>query len=146
MYNPHLSVAYTSRLPYGYQTLQGKCMEVTKLPGIKEEVICTIHILVLLLQVGYQMITKLYRENVWKLPSYQVTRYKRGSNMYNPYLSVAFTSQLPNGYQALQGKCIEVTKFTRLPDITEEVICTIHPCYGYNNSVTKWLPSFIGKM
>ena len=35
---------------------------------------------------------------------------------------------------------------TRLPGITEEVICTIHPCYGYYNSVTKWLPNFIGKM
>ena len=51
-------------------------MEVTKLPwpDITEEVICTIHILVLLVQVDYQMVTKLYRENVWKLPSYQVTR------------------------------------------------------------------------
>ena len=51
-------------------------MEVTKLPDITEEVIilCTIHILMLLIQVGYQMVTKLYRENVWKLPSYQVTR------------------------------------------------------------------------
>ena len=76
-------------------------MEVTKLPDITEEVICKIHILVLLLQVGYQMVTKLYRENVWKLPSYQVTRYNWGSNMYNPHLSVAVTSRLPNGYQAL---------------------------------------------
>ena len=44
--------------------------------------------------------------------------------MYNPHLSVAVTSRLPNGYQALLGKCMEVT---RLPDITEEVIHTIHP-------------------
>ena len=35
---------------------------------------------------------------------------------------------------------------TKLPDITEEVICTIHPCYGYYNSVIKWLPNFLGKM
>ena len=35
---------------------------------------------------------------------------------------------------------------TRLPDITEKVICTIHPYYGCNKSVTKRLPSFIGKM
>ena len=35
---------------------------------------------------------------------------------------------------------------TRLPAITKEVTCTIHPCYGYYKSVTKWLPSFIGKM
>ena len=41
-----------------------KMFAVTKLPDITEEVICTIHILVLLLQVGYQMVTKLYRENV----------------------------------------------------------------------------------
>ena len=40
--------------------------------NLSEEVICTIHILVLLLQVSYQMVTKLYRENVWKLPSYQI--------------------------------------------------------------------------
>ena len=53
--------------------------------------------LVLLLQVSYQMVTKLYRENVWKLPSYQVTRYNRGSNMYNPHLSIAVTNQLLNG-------------------------------------------------
>ena len=60
--------------------------QVTRLPDITEEVICTIHILVLLLQVGYQMVTKLYRKNVWKLPSYQVTRYYWESNMYNPSL------------------------------------------------------------
>ena len=35
---------------------------------------------------------------------------------------------------------------TRLPDITEEVICKIHPYYGCYKPVTKWLPSFIGKM
>ena len=33
MYNPHLSVAFTSRLPNGYQALYGKYMGVTKLPG-----------------------------------------------------------------------------------------------------------------
>ena len=49
-------------------------MKVTKLPDVTEEVICTIRMLVLLLQVIYQMVTKLYRENVWKLPSYQVTK------------------------------------------------------------------------
>ena len=49
--------------------------QVTRLPDITEKVICAIHILVLLLQVGYQMVTKLYKGNVWKLPSYQVTRY-----------------------------------------------------------------------
>ena len=75
--------------------------QVTRLPDITEEIICTIHILVLLLQVGYNMVIELYRENVWKLLSYQATRYNWGSNMYNPYLSVAFTSRLPNGYQAL---------------------------------------------
>ena len=30
--------------------------------------------------------------------------------MYNPHVSIAVTSQLPNGYQALLGKCMEVTK------------------------------------
>ena len=116
--------------------------QVARLPDITEEVIYTIHILELLIQVGYQMVTKLYRENVWKLPSYQVTRYywesnmynpsliwllqagyqmvtklysenvwkllsyqvtryNLESNMYNPHLSIAVTSQLPNGYQAL---------------------------------------------
>ena len=75
--------------------------QVTRLTDITEEVICTIHILVLLLQVGYQMVTKLYRENVWKLPSYQVTRYNLGSNMYNTRISIAVTSRLSNGYQAL---------------------------------------------
>ena len=49
--------------------------QVTRSPDINEEVICTIHILVLLIQVSYQIVTKFYRENVWKLPSYQVTRY-----------------------------------------------------------------------
>ena len=44
--------------------------------------------------------------------------------MYNPHLSIAVTNWLPNGYQALWGKCMEVTK---LPDITEKVIYTIHP-------------------
>ena len=68
-------------LQVGYQWLPsfiGKMYgnyQVTRLPDITEEVICTIHILVLPLQVGYQMVTKLYRKNVWKLPSYQVTRY-----------------------------------------------------------------------
>ena len=74
--------------------------QVTKLPDITEEVIYN-QSLLWLLQAGYQMVTKLYRENVWKLPSYQVTRYNRGSNMYNPHLSVAVTSRLPNGYQVL---------------------------------------------
>ena len=49
--------------------------QVTRLPDITEEVICTIHILVLLLQVSYQMVTKLYSENcmeVTKLPGYQI--------------------------------------------------------------------------
>ena len=58
--------------------------QVTRLPDITEEVIY--NQLLWLLQAGYQMVTKLYRENVWKLPSYQVTRYNRGSNMFNPSL------------------------------------------------------------
>ena len=57
--------------------------------------------LVMLLPAGYQMVTKLYREDVWKLPSYQVTRCNLGGNIYNPHVSIAITSQLPNGYQAL---------------------------------------------
>ena len=49
-------------------------MEVTKLLVITEEVIYIYNPpLILLLQAGYQMVTK--KENVWKLPSYQVTRY-----------------------------------------------------------------------
>ena len=51
--------------------------------------------LIWLLQAGYQMVTKLYRENVLKLPSYQVTRYNWGSNMYIPPLIWL----LPAGYQ-----------------------------------------------
>ena len=77
MHNPSLIRLFQA----GYKwlpSLIGKMYgsyQVTRLPDITEEVICTIHILVLLLQVGYQMVTKLYRETVWKLQSYQVTRY-----------------------------------------------------------------------
>ena len=35
---------------------------------------------------------------------------------------------------------------TRLPGVTEEVICTIHPLYDCYKRVTKRLPSFIGKL
>ena len=64
-----------------------------------------------LLQVGYQIVTKLYRDNVWKLPSYQVTRYYWESNSYvQSILNMIVASGLPNGYQALYGKCMEVTK------------------------------------
>ena len=56
------------------------------------------------------MVTKLYRENVWKLQSYQVTRYNWGSNMYNAPLVLL----LPAGYQMVtklyRKKCMEVTK------------------------------------
>ena len=69
-----LSIVVTSRLLSFIGKMYGS-YQVTRLPDITEEVICTIHILVLLLQISYQMVTKLYRENVWKLPSYQVTRY-----------------------------------------------------------------------
>ena len=56
--------------------------------------------LIWLLLAGYQMVTKLYRENVWKLPRYQIiiteevicTKYT---------LNMVVTSWLPNGYQAL---------------------------------------------
>ena len=67
MYNPHLSIAVYKSVTKWLPSFIGKIYgsyQVTKLPDITEEVICTIHILVLLSQVGYHMVTKLYRENV----------------------------------------------------------------------------------
>ena len=56
-------------------------MEVTRLPDVTEEVIAMYNPpLIWLLPAGYQMVTKLYRENVWKLPIYQVTGYNSGSS------------------------------------------------------------------
>ena len=56
--------------------------------------------LIWLLLAGYQMVTKLYRENVWKLPSYQIIITEEViCTIYT--LNMVVTSWLPNGYQAL---------------------------------------------
>ena len=45
--------------------------------------------------------------------------------MYNPHLSIAVTNRLRNGTKL--GKMYGSYQVTSLPDITEKVICTIHP-------------------
>ena len=69
------------------------------------------------------MVTKLYRENVcYKLPGYQ------------KWLSTIAVT-LPNSFIRKMYGSYQVT---RLPDVTEEVICTIHMLVV---AVTSQLPN-----
>ena len=76
--------------------------QVTSLPGVTEEVICTIHPLSI---DCYKRVTKRLPSFIGKLyGSYQVTRLPGITEEVIctiHIISVAFTSQLPNGYQAL---------------------------------------------